>query len=51
MKHLFSSARLALTIAATLSLAACNKDNDDVTPADPDAGKVYRFVRVLVADE
>ncbi len=51
MKHLFSSARLALTIAATLSLAACNKDNDDVTPADPDAGKEYRFVRLLVADE
>jgi hypothetical protein len=51
MKHLFSSARLALTIAAALTLAACNRDNDDVTPVDPDAGKEYRFVRLLVADE
>jgi hypothetical protein len=51
MKHFFSSARLALTIVATLTLAACNKDNDEPTPTDPDAGKEYRFVRLLVADE
>ncbi|SFQ23540.1 hypothetical protein [Hymenobacter arizonensis] len=51
MQHLLSPKNLALAFLASMALASCKKDGEDATPADVDAGKEFRYVRVLVADE
>jgi hypothetical protein len=43
--------KLALLLTLGLAFTACKKDNDVVAPAEDDAAKEYKYVRVLLSDE